>query len=132
MVCYGPRLATTAVATAVGYVLLHRVIGQILHIAGLVLEVTLITCVAAGAAVLLTWTVRTVQRRRATAGACTTCRFRCQQALAQHLEPAPARSAPAAPHPRPVPLPLRPVTLPPGLPVDPASHRPQTVPLAVR
>ncbi len=63
MVCYGPRVGTIAVAGAVGYVFLHRVIGQILHIAGLVLEVALITCVAAAAAVLLAWTVRTVQRR---------------------------------------------------------------------
>ncbi len=130
MVCYGPRLTTIAVVSAVGYVLLHRVIGSILHIAGLVLEVTLITCVAAGAAVLLAWTVRTIQRRRAVAGACITCRFRCQQALIQHLERAPSPSAPAAARPRPAPL--RPVSLPPELPVAPAGHRPETVPLAVR
>jgi len=86
MFCYGPRVGTIALASAVVYVLLHRVIGRILHIAGLVLEVTLVAGVAVGAAVLLTWTVRSVQRRRAAAGACTTCRFRCQQPLTQQTE----------------------------------------------
>ena len=87
MVCYGPRLGTIAVAGTVVYVLLHRVIGRILHIAGLVLEIALITGLVAAAAVLVIWTVRAVQRRRAAAGACTTCRFRCQQSLIPHSQP---------------------------------------------
>lgn len=128
MVCYGPRVGTIAVAGAVGYVFLHRVIGQILHIAGLVLEVALITCVAAAAAVLLAWTVRTVQRRRAAAGACTTCRFRCQQPLTRQADR-------AAPHP-PVTPPVTPlVTLPVTIPLRPPAAepgRPETRPLVLR
>ena len=92
MVCYGPRIGTIAVASAVVYVFLHRVIGRILHIAGLVLEIALIAGLAAAAAALVIWTVRTVQRRRAAAGACTTCRFRCQQPLDLRPQPRPARA----------------------------------------
>jgi hypothetical protein len=99
MVCYGPRIGTIAVVSAVVYVLLHRVIGTILHIAGLVLQVALITCIAAAAAVLLIWTVRRVQRRRAASGACTTCRFRCQQSLIPRPQSAVRRPQPAAPCP---------------------------------
>jgi hypothetical protein len=92
MVCYGPRVTTIAVAGAVVYVLLHRVIGRILHIAGLVMEVALIVCLAAAAAALLAWTVRSVQRRRAAAGACSTCRFRCQQPVTLHPQPVTLRA----------------------------------------
>jgi len=100
MVCYGPRLGTIAVVSAVVYMLLHRVIGTILHIAGLVLEIALITGLAAAAAALVIWTVRTVQRRRAAAGACTTCRFRCQQSLIRPQQ-AVRRPQPTAKRPQP-------------------------------
>src|SRR5215470_822148 len=100
MVCYGPRLGTIAVVSAVVYMLLHRVIGTILHIAGLVLQIGLITCVAAAAVALLIWTVRRVQRRRAAAGACTTCRFRCQQPLI--LQRVPVAQAGDRPEARPL------------------------------
>jgi hypothetical protein len=125
MVCYGPRLGTIAIAGAGAYVLLHRAIGRILHIAGLVMQIVLITCAAAAAVALLTWIVRTVQRRRAAAGACTTCRFRCQLSLTQRparaslgpepvsprLEPVPVQPEPVAPDPEPVPQHPRPVPL---------------------
>ena len=107
MVCYGPRIGTIAVVSAIVYMLLHRVIGTILHIAGLVLQIALITCVAAAAVALLIWTVRRVQRRRAAAGACTTCRFRCQQSLirpqqaVRRPQPAVQRPQPAAKRPQP-------------------------------
>ena len=116
MVCYGPRVSTIAVVGAVVYVLLHRVIGRILHIAGLVLEVTLVVCLAAAAAALLAWTVRSVQRRRAAAGACSTCRFRCQQPVTLH-------SQPVTLHPQPVTSRAR-------LPVSAAqaSHQPEALP----
>jgi hypothetical protein len=116
MVCYGPRIGTIAVVGAVVYMFLHRVIGSILHIAGLVLQIALITCVAAAAAALVIWTVRRVQRRRAAAGACTTCRFRCQQSLI--LLPQPGR-------PRPRALPQR-------VPVTQEGDRPEARPLVLR
>ena len=92
MVCYGPRVSTIVLACAAAYALFHQLIGHILHIAGLVIQVTLITGTAAAAAVLLARAVRTVQRRRAAAGACTTCRFRCQQPLDLRPQPRPARA----------------------------------------
>jgi len=116
MVCYGPRIGTIAVVGAVVYMLLHRVIGTILHIAGLVLQIALITCVVAAAAALVIWTVRRVQRRRAAAGACTTCRFRCQQSLILLRQPG---------HPRPA-------ALPPQVPVAQAGDRPEVRPLVLR
>lgn len=94
MVCYGPRITTLAITGAVVYVFFHRLIGHILHIAGLIFEITLITCAGAAAVAVLIWTTRRVKRRRAAAGACTQCRYRCQQAL---IQPGPAGPA-LAPH----------------------------------
>jgi hypothetical protein len=76
-------MTTIAIIGAVVYVFFHRVIGHILHIAGMIFEITLITCAATAAAVLLVWTTRSIQRRRAAAGGCAQCRFRCQQPLTQ-------------------------------------------------
>ena len=125
MVCYGPRLGTIAIAGAAAYVLLHRAIGRILHIAGLVMQIALITCAAAAVLALLAWTVRTVQRRRAAAGACTTCRFRCQQSLTQRPQPVPLRPEPVSPRLEPVPLHPEPVPLGP----EPVPQHPCPVPL---
>ena len=47
MVCYGPRIGTIAIAGAAAYVLLHKAAGRILHIAGLIMQIALITCAAA-------------------------------------------------------------------------------------
>jgi hypothetical protein len=131
MACYGPRVTTIAVAGAVVYVLLHRVIGRILHIAGLVLEVALIVCLAAAAAALLAWTIRSVQRRRAAAGACSTCRFRCQQPVTLHPQPVTLRArlqvpaARASHQPGALPRPdARP--RPEAWPGTPARPRPET------
>ena len=132
MVCYGPRLGTIAIAGAAAYVLLHRAIGRILHIAGLVMQIALITCAAAAVLALLAWTVRTVQRRRAAAGACTTCRFRCQQALTQRPQPVSLRPEPVSPRREPVPPGLEPVPLhPEPVPQDPepVPQHPRPVPL---
>lgn len=115
MVCYGPRITTLAITGAVVYVFFHRLIGHILNIAGLIFEITLITCAGVAAAALLVWTARRIQRRRAAAGACTQCRYPCQQALTQpglaphrHLPVVQitSRQAPAPPGPWPAAVPL--------------------------
>jgi hypothetical protein len=65
-----------------------------------------------------------VQRRRAAAGACTTCRFRCQQPLTRQADR-------VAPHPPVTPL----VTLPVTIPLRPPAAepgRPETRPLVLR
>lgn len=108
MVCYGPRISTIVVACAAAYAFLHQVIGHILHIAGLVMQAALITCAAAGTAVLVIWAIRATQRRRAAAGACTTCRFRCQQPLDLRPQPRAARAG----HRQAVLLPVPPLPAP--------------------
>jgi hypothetical protein len=111
MVCYAPSTGTLA-ALGIGiYVLWHKTIGHLLGLFGTVLEIVLILGVEVAAAIALVWLTRQIRRRRAAAGACTTCRFRCQQALAarprllvnvvDRRQPAPERPAltchPAAP-----------------------------------
>jgi hypothetical protein len=119
MVCYGPRLGTIAIVCAAAYALFHQVIGQILHIAGLVLQITLITCATAAAAGLVAWTARTIQRRRAAAGACTTCRFRCQQPLDLRPQPRVAHAGHRVAHAGHRQVVLLPV---PSLPVPPPAQ----------
>jgi hypothetical protein len=82
MVCYAPSTGTLAVIGVGIYVLWHRTIGHLLGLFGTVLEIALILSVEVVAAIALVWLTRQIRRRRAAAGACTTCRFRCQQALA--------------------------------------------------
>ena len=111
MDCYAPSTGTLAVIGVGIYVLWHRTIGHLLGLFGTVLEIALILSVEVVSAIALVWLTRQIRRRRAAAGACTTCRFRCQQALARRPNllvnrvdrriPAPARPTltchPAAP-----------------------------------
>ena len=82
MVCYAPSTGTLA-AIGVGiYILWHKTIGHLFGLFGTVLEIVFILGVEVGVAIFLVWLTRSIRRRRAQSGACTTCRFRCQQALA--------------------------------------------------
>jgi hypothetical protein len=122
MVCYAPSTGTLAVIGVGIYVLWHRTIGHLLGLFGTVLEIALILSVEVVSAIALVWLTRQIRRRRAAAGACTTCRFRCQQALARRPNllvnrvdrriPAPARPALTC-HPA---APLLPARLAAGLP----------------
>jgi hypothetical protein len=121
MVCYAPSTGTLAVIGVGIYVLWHRAIGHLLGLFGTVLEIALILSVEVVSAVALVWLTRQIRRRRAAAGACTTCRFRCQQALTRrpHLLvnqvdrriPAPAPPALTC-HPTAPLLPARAAVLP--------------------
>jgi hypothetical protein len=82
MVCYAPSTGTLALIGVGIYVFWHRTIGHFLGLFGTVLEIAVILGVEVVAAVALVRLTRSIRRRRAQAGACTTCRFRCQQALA--------------------------------------------------
>jgi hypothetical protein len=82
MVCYAPSTGTLALIGVGIYVLWHKTIGHFLGMFGTVLEIALILGVEVAAAIALVWLTRAIRRRRAESGACTTCRFRCQQALA--------------------------------------------------
>jgi hypothetical protein len=81
MVCYAPSTGTLAVIGVGIYVLWHKTIGHLLGLFGTVLEIVVILGVEVGVAIFLVWLTRSIRRRRAQSGACTTCRFRCQQAL---------------------------------------------------
>ena len=81
MVCYAPRTGTLAVIGFAVYVVWHKAILHFFSMAGTTMEITLLLAAAALAAFVLVWTARVIRRRRAQAGACTTCRFRCQEAL---------------------------------------------------
>ena len=151
MVCYLPRTSTLAVVGFAVYLIWHQVIIHFLGLAGTAAKIALLLGAAAAVAIALIWTARMIRRRRAQAGACTTCRFRCQQALQARpnllvnrvdrrvTAPAPARPVartchPAAPLPgtrrpvsasRPVQAP-RPAPTP--RPVVPATERWPLVP----
>ena len=81
MVCYAPGTGTLAVIGFAVYVVWHKAILHFFGMAGTTMEITLLLAAAALAAFVLIWTARMIRRRRAQAGACTTCRFRCQEAL---------------------------------------------------
>ena len=81
MVCYAPGTGTLAVIGFAVYVFWHKAILHFFSMAGTAMEITLLLGTGALVAVLLIWTARMIRRRRASAGACTTCRFRCQEAL---------------------------------------------------
>jgi hypothetical protein len=144
MVCYAPSTGTLAVIGVGIYVLWHRTIGHLLGLFGTVLEIALILSVEVVSAIALVWLTRQIRRRRAAAGACTTCRFRCQQALARRPNllvnrvdrrlPAPARPALTC-HPAAPLLPARlaaglPAVLPAGLTA--AARRLRPAPLLSR
>ena len=111
MVCYLPGTGTLAVVGLAVYLILHQAIMHFLGLVGAATEIALLLAVAAAVAIALIWTARRIRRRRAQAGACTTCRFRCQQALQARpnllvnrvdrraLPPAPARPVTRTCHP---------------------------------
>ena len=82
MVCYVPGTGTLAVLGFAVYLVWHRAIMHFFSMVGLAMEVTLLLSTEVAVAIFLIWTARMIRRRRAAAGACTTCRFRCQEALA--------------------------------------------------
>jgi hypothetical protein len=102
MVCYAPSTGTLAVIGVGIYILWHKTIGHLFGLFGTVLEIIFILGAEVGVAILLVWLTRSIRRRRAQSGACTTCRFRCQQALSARpnlLVNVVDRRVPATPRP---------------------------------
>ena len=101
MVCYLPGTGTLAVIGFAVYLVWHKAILHFLSVVGLGAEIALLLGAEAAVAVALIWTARMIRRRRAQAGACTTCRFRCQEALRGRpnllVNRVDRRTAPAAP-----------------------------------
>jgi hypothetical protein len=101
MVCYLPGTGTLAAIGFAVYLFWHRAILHFLGLVGTVTEVALLLGAEAAVAIALVWSARMIRRRRAQAGACTTCRFRCQEALQGRpnllVNRVDRRTAPAAP-----------------------------------
>ncbi len=81
MACYLPGTGTLVGIGIFVYLIWHKIISEILHILGLVLETALICATVALAIGIVIWTAQAIQRRRARAGACLNCRLPCQQSL---------------------------------------------------
>jgi hypothetical protein len=136
--CFLPGTGTLAIIAFSAYLIWHKAIGHFLAIAGVVAGPLLVAGAAAAAAGLVIWTARLIRRRRARAGACTTCRLGCQQSLPGHRHllvnradrrlaaparvPAPARVVPAPA--RVVPAPARVVPAPARRPAPAAAASP--------
>jgi hypothetical protein len=80
MRCYLPSTGTVLIVIVIGAALLH---GPVSHVAAGMGTIAVILAVTALVAGIFTGTIlaaRTIQRRRAAAGGCVTCRFQCQRA----------------------------------------------------
>ena len=140
MVCYLPGTGTFAVIGLAVYIIWHNAITHFLGVVGTATEIALVFGAEATVAIALIWTARVIRRRRAQAGACTACRFRCQEALQGRpnllvnrvdrriTPPAPARPAALTCHPAAPPLGRR--ARPPARP--PPAPRPRPYPSPLR
>lgn len=81
MVCYARPAAWLAAIVAVAWLVLARPVGHYLATAALAAAVTVAIAGAAVTAALVFATFMSVRRRRAVAGGCVTCQFRCQHAM---------------------------------------------------
>ena len=114
MVCYARPASLLVAIVAVAWVVFARPVSHFFGTAAILAVVLMAAAVAATAAALAFAGFMSVRHRRAAAGGCVNCRFRCQHAMTGYQGPGrrrgslPARSAPvllpvpevAAPAPR--------------------------------
>lgn len=81
MVCYARRAAWIAMLGIVVLVMLGADQTHLFNVVGLLVTLLIVLGGAATGAGLTVLALRSVQRKRAAAGACVTCRFRCQHAM---------------------------------------------------
>ena len=81
MVCYARRAAWIAILGIVVLVMLGADETHLFNVVGLLLTFAIVLGGAAAGAGLSVLALRSVQRKRAAAGACVTCRFRCEHAM---------------------------------------------------
>jgi hypothetical protein len=81
MRCYDPRNITLTVIVIFLYLASRGTASHYLGMVRLAAEGAMLAGAVAGAAVAAVVGGRATRRRRAAAGACTTCRFKCQQAM---------------------------------------------------
>lgn len=99
MVCYARPASLLVAIVAVAWVVFARPVSHFFGTAAVLAAVLTAAAVAATAAALTFAAFMSVRRRRAAAGGCVTCRFRCQHAMTGYRGPgrhpgsSPARSA---------------------------------------
>lgn len=84
MRCYVPRIGTILLIIVAGAGVLHGPAGHAVATVGLITAALMSTALVVGILTGMLFAARAVQRRRGAAGACTTCRFSCQQSLTRH------------------------------------------------
>lgn len=85
MRCYMPRTGTIVIGIVTLIGLLHGPAGRAVASVGLITAALAVSALAAGIITGITIAARSVQRRRAAAGGCVTCRFDCQyQTVTKH------------------------------------------------
>lgn len=99
MVCYARPASLLAAIVAVAWLVFARPASHFLSTAAVLAAVLTATAVAAVVATLAFAAVMSVRHRRAAAGGCVNCRFRCQHAMtgtapSRHPGSRPARSGP--------------------------------------
>lgn len=92
MRCYVPRAGTILFIVVIGAIVLHGPVGHAVAMVGIVTAVLAGVALVAGLITGITLATRARQRRRAAAGGCVSCEFKCQQALTrQGFRPAARR-----------------------------------------
>ena len=81
MVCYARPASLLVAIVAVAWVVFARPVGHFFSTAAVLAAVLTATAVAATAAALAFATFMSIRHRRAGAGGCVNCRFRCQHAM---------------------------------------------------
>ena len=83
MVCYARPASRLAAIVFVAWLVFAVPVSHFFNTAALVTAVTVATVGAAGAAALAFATFMSARRRRAAAGGCVSCQFRCQHAMTE-------------------------------------------------
>jgi len=83
MVCYAQRLITMSCIVLVAFLLLGKAVTHSLDVASLLVSVSAVLAGTALAAAIAFVSFRSVRRRRALAGGCVACTFKCQHAMTE-------------------------------------------------
>ncbi len=122
MVCYARPASWLAVIAVAAIVILGRPVGHFLDTAAVALAITTVIAGTAVAVALVLAAFMSTRRRRAAAGGCVSCQFRCQHAMTEPSRrswlvtsvdrrvpaPVPGHSTAAAGRPVPVSGPMPP------------------------
>jgi hypothetical protein len=80
--CYLPSTGTVLLVIVIVAAAFHGPVGHAAATVGVVTAILAITALVAGILTGTTLAARAIRRRRAAAGGCVTCQFKCQQAPA--------------------------------------------------